>query len=78
MSSDYEFRQCLSPSARKAAAIVAHIRDEEQKGVWRTESQESHELFPGMMFNAAKSHMERTHLWKIVRKMPKGALLHAQ
>ena len=28
------------------------------------------------MFNAAKKHMESTKLWKIVRKMPKGSLLH--
>lgn len=30
-----------------------------------------------MMFNAAKGHMESTRLWKIVKRMPKGALLHA-
>ena len=29
------------------------------------------------MFNVAKSHMESTKLWKIVQKLPKGALLHA-
>lgn len=30
-----------------------------------------------MMFSMAKRQMEQTTLWKIVRKMPKGALLHA-
>ena len=30
-----------------------------------------------MMFSRAKERMEQTELWKIVRKMPKGALLHA-
>lgn len=30
-----------------------------------------------MMFNDAKDHMESSKLWQIVRKMPKGALLHA-
>lgn len=30
-----------------------------------------------MMFGLAKERMEKTTLWKIVRKMPKGALLHA-
>lgn len=29
------------------------------------------------MFNVAKEHMESTKLWRIVRKMPKGGLLHA-
>jgi adenosine deaminase CECR1 len=30
-----------------------------------------------MMFSLAKQRMEATRLWQIVRKMPKGALLHA-
>jgi adenosine deaminase CECR1 len=30
-----------------------------------------------MMFSLAKERMESTKLWQIVRKMPKGALLHA-
>lgn len=34
-------------------------------------------IFPGMMFSLAKPLMETTRLWSIVRKMPKGALLHA-
>ena len=29
-----------------------------------------------MIFNLAKSHMSSTKLWKIVERMPKGALLH--
>lgn len=29
------------------------------------------------MFGLAKEKMEKTRLWQIVRKMPKGALLHA-
>jgi adenosine deaminase CECR1 len=29
-----------------------------------------------MMFNLAKDRMEKSKLWQIVRKMPKGALLH--
>lgn len=34
-------------------------------------------MHPGMMFSLAKERMESTRLWQIVRKMPKGALLHA-
>lgn len=34
-------------------------------------------IYPGMMFHLAKERMETTRLWKIIRKMPKGALLHA-
>jgi len=34
-------------------------------------------LYPGVMFHHAKGRMEKTNLWKIVEKMPKGSLLHA-
>lgn len=34
-------------------------------------------MYPGMMFVLAKEKMEKTRLWQIVKKMPKGALLHA-
>ena len=73
---DYDFRQSLSPIAQQASAIVSCIRHGERRSIWT--AQESKELFPGMMFNAAKSHMEGTRLWEIVSKIPKGALLHAQ
>ncbi|KAG0648387.1 Cat eye syndrome [Hyphodiscus hymeniophilus] len=77
MDHDHEFREALTPIAQRASAIVSRLRHEERTSIWKTQGQESHELFPGMMFNAAKSHMEGTRLWEIVRKMPKGALLHA-
>lgn len=32
--------------------------------------------YPGMMFALAKEKMEKTKLWNIVKRMPKGALLH--
>lgn len=34
-------------------------------------------VYPGMMFSLAKKRVERTQLWQIVKRMPKGALLHA-
>ncbi len=34
-------------------------------------------LYPGQVFTHAKGVMEETTLWHILRKMPKGALLHA-
>ncbi|TVY56310.1 Adenosine deaminase AGSA, partial [Lachnellula suecica] len=69
----------LSPIAKQACAIVSTIRASERKTIWTTASSpeiQKAELFPGMMFNTAKTHMETTRLWKIVQKMPKGALLH--
>lgn len=70
----------MSPVAQEACSIVSSIRAEERRTIWKTEGNpelNQNELFPGMMFNVAKEHMESTELWQIVRKMPKGALLHA-
>lgn len=81
--SDASFRASLSPLARRACVIVDRIRDLERDTVWTANledqyAQEMHQtIFPGMMFMFAKERMETTKLWKIVRRMPKGALLHA-
>ncbi|CZR59034.1 related to cecr1 protein [Phialocephala subalpina] len=83
--SDHEFRQSLSPIAQQADAIVAKIRLTEHQTIWSSStstsssndpSLQSEELYPGMIFNSAKNHMDKTKLWKIVSRMPKGALLH--
>lgn len=78
---DYLFRQNLSPMAQEACAIVSQIRFEEQQTLWTKEYEDTlltdHvDVFPGMMFSLAKERMEKSKLWQIVRKMPKGALLH--
>ncbi|ODA80270.1 hypothetical protein RJ55_03228 [Drechmeria coniospora] len=81
--SDASFRNSLSPIARQACDIVDRIRNHEQSTVWTAEVEENMAretrqcVFPGMMFMMAKERMEATKLWKIVRKMPKGCLLHA-
>lgn len=81
--SDASFRKALTPIARRACAIVDRIRAQEQAAVWTpgVEEQLAREtgqsIFPGMMFMLAKDRMEQTRLWKIVRRMPKGCLLHA-
>ncbi|CAI6266923.1 unnamed protein product [Periconia digitata] len=79
--SDYLFRQNLSPTAAEASAIVSQIRFSEQQTLWTKEYEDSlvsqHvDVYPGMMFNLARDRMEKSKLWKIVKKMPKGALLH--
>ncbi len=80
---DYGFRVGLSPLAKEACAIVDRIRDEEQRTIWVPEFEDhlaqkiKTNIYPGMMFGLAKERMETTKLWKIMRKMPKGALLHA-
>lgn len=79
--SDRVFRENLSPMATEACAIVDQIRFEEQQTLWTREFEDSlvsqHvDVFPGMMFSLAKDRMEKSKLWKIVQRMPKGALLH--
>lgn len=72
----------MSPMALEAAAIVSQIRYEEQQTIWTSELEDDmaksrgEEIYPGMMFSLAKGRMEQSKLWKIVNKMPKGALLH--
>jgi adenosine deaminase CECR1 len=81
--SDASFRKALTPIARRACAIVDRIRAHEQATVWTPNVEEQlaqetkQSIFPGMMFMLAKERMEQTNLWKIVRRMPKGCLLHA-
>ncbi|KAF2868718.1 hypothetical protein BDV95DRAFT_579166 [Massariosphaeria phaeospora] len=79
--SDHLFRQNLSPTAAEACAIVSQIRFSEQQSIWTREYEDSlasqHvDVFPGMMFSLAKDRIEKSKLWQIVKKMPKGALLH--
>ena len=80
---DHSFRQSLSPIGREACEIVSRIRAEEQASIWNSDlegilaQKAGGNVYPGMMFSLAKDRMEKTKLWQIVRKMPKGALLHA-
>ncbi|CAJ2502847.1 Uu.00g102410.m01.CDS01 [Anthostomella pinea] len=81
---DASFRHSLSPIATRACAIVDRIRDEEKNTVWTPQLEDSLAketenvtVHPGMMFSLSKDRMEGTKLWNIVRRMPKGALLHA-
>lgn len=82
-TSDRVFRENLSPTASEACALVDQIRFEEQQTIWTSEFEQSlsegdqaGNVYPGMMFSLAKERLEKTKLWKIVRKMPKGAVLH--
>jgi adenosine deaminase CECR1 len=80
--SDHAFRETLSPMAREASAIISAIRFEEQQTLWLPKLEDDlaadgkGAVYPGMMFSLAKERMEQSKLWKIMRKMPKGALLH--
>lgn len=87
--SDYAFRQTLTPLAVEACAIVARIRAEEQRILWRNEHNHNHDhdpkpsshkainYHPGMVYRLGQERIQTTKLWEIVKKLPKGALLHA-
>jgi adenosine deaminase CECR1 len=45
--------------------------------VWVKEGNDDGDVFPGMCFTLAKERMEGSLLWKIVKRFPKGALLHS-
>lgn len=80
--SDNAFRETMTPMAAEAAAIISAIRFEEQQTIWSPEAEDQLartsdvEVYPGMMFTLAKERMEQSKLWRIIKKMPKGALLH--
>lgn len=81
--SDYSFRQSLNPLAIEACTIVSRILAEERETIWTGKLQgdtiqdRDANLYPGMMVTLARDIMEKTKSWKIVKRMPKGALLHA-
>ncbi|KAF2857683.1 Metallo-dependent hydrolase [Piedraia hortae CBS 480.64] len=78
--SDDGFRNGLSAMAREACAIVAAIRFKEQQTLWSGAYEDEvcaqFDAHPGMMYSLARDRMKSSKLWKIIKKMPKGALLH--
>ena len=80
---DRMFKLNMSPLAKQAAKIMASLRKKELQSIWTSDFDESlsdkngGNLYPGMMFSLARDKMQTTELWKIIEKMPKGALLHA-
>ncbi|KDN38921.1 hypothetical protein RSAG8_09202, partial [Rhizoctonia solani AG-8 WAC10335] len=57
----------------QAAKIADVLRRHEEASVWRADPNKE----PGMPFLWAKDTIAQTELFKIVKKMPKGGLLHA-
>ncbi|KAF8849837.1 adenosine deaminase family protein [Acephala macrosclerotiorum] len=74
---DYWFRQSLSPTARLADKIVAQIKVVEDVTIWNRYANSNSSLFPGEAFALARPTIGTTDLFKVVKKLPKGALLHA-
>ncbi|KAM0285635.1 hypothetical protein ACHAQH_001341 [Verticillium albo-atrum] len=77
LRADTGFRNSLSPLARRAATIVAKIRTRENETVWTGSQGSEMTVHAGMPFALAKPLLETTNLWRIMRRMPKGGVLHA-
>lgn len=81
--SDNAFRQSLTPLAVEACVIVARIRAEEQRMLWfndhdsKSSGGAAINYYPGMVYRLGRERIQTTKLWQIVKKMPKGALLHS-
>ncbi|KAG8801906.1 hypothetical protein FRC17_006529, partial [Serendipita sp. 399] len=67
----------LTPTESVAETIVRKIRSSEADEIWSHKNEDLEHPFPGMAFLTAKKAIELTRLFRIVKAMPKGALLHA-
>lgn len=79
-SPDHIFRQTLSSTAKRADEIVQAMRQFEIDNYWRvaaTADGSVDERFAGEAFPLARPLIANTTLWDVVKRMPKGALLHA-
>ena len=84
---DALFISTLTPLARTASRILSSLRRKELATIWTSkfEDEFAHQIteksggniFPGLVFTLARQRMEKCETFKILEKMPKGALLHA-
>jgi adenosine deaminase CECR1 len=84
---DALFKSTFTPISARAAKTLARIRQKELATTWTpsyddsissTASKTGGHFFPGMMFTLARDRMEKeSNVWRIIERMPKGALLHA-
>lgn len=80
---DRVFKQTMSPMAKQAAKILSSIRRRELQEKWSTAAMGAAadasgipDLFPGMMFHLSRERATDTEVYKVLSRMPKGALLH--
>lgn len=79
LDSQSQYLNALGPAEilQQADGIIRKIRATEAESVWSKETERIPHIFPGMEFLTAKETIQSTELFKWVRKLPKGALLHA-
>lgn len=84
---DVLFKSTFTPISARAAKTLSRIREKELATTWTPSYDDSSSVaasknggnfFPGMMFTLARDRMEKeSTVWRIIERMPKGALLHA-
>nr|BAN05623.1 adenosine deaminase-like growth factor [Flammulina velutipes] len=67
----------LSALEKEADSVIRDLRAEEAVSIWAAEHSSIPHPFPGMEFLTGRSIILQTKLFQIMKKMPKGALLHA-
>ncbi|KAI0063425.1 adenosine deaminase-like growth [Artomyces pyxidatus] len=74
----------LTEAEKRADKVVRDIRAAEETSVWNSDHESIKNIFPGMEFltgspilSTSKEAIDATRLFKVMTKMPKGALLHA-
>ncbi|KAG8905213.1 hypothetical protein FRB99_000482 [Tulasnella sp. 403] len=74
-----QYLETLGPAevVRKADEILRKFRKMEAVSMWCVETEQIPNIFPGMEFLTAKEVIQATELFRWVKKLPKGALLHA-
>ncbi|EGN95555.1 hypothetical protein SERLA73DRAFT_113169 [Serpula lacrymans var. lacrymans S7.3] len=83
MKTDRGFRIDHAKSASESATeieadrIIRQIREIEAKSIWSAEHDNIPHPFPGMEFLTGRNIIVKTRLFRLLSKMPKGALLHA-
>ncbi|KAL0946743.1 hypothetical protein HGRIS_012921 [Hohenbuehelia grisea] len=70
-------RHAPSDAEARADQVIRNIRAEEAATIWKAEYPDILHPFPGMEFLNGRSIIMKTKLFKILHKMPKGALLHS-
>ncbi|KAI9889762.1 MAG: hypothetical protein M1814_004964 [Vezdaea aestivalis] len=69
---DHKFTSTLSPTGEEAHNIIRRLRRHEASKFWSRPP-----LYPGMPFALARPLIEeKSRLYKVIRRLPKGALLH--
>ncbi|KAL4780587.1 hypothetical protein BJX76DRAFT_39435 [Aspergillus varians] len=73
---DASLHKTLPPVAKRACEIVSHVCARELAQIQQDGYQSDGIPHPSLMSDAAKLRLEGSDLWKIVRHLPKGSLLH--